>query len=117
MSMDGLMQIQSGKRDHMVNGKHLKQKKKPEFSKIMAVISTAMWLGVNVFGLVMIARTYDLTPLAYVIGSVDAVQAAIVSFYLLKARTENEIKLNYFYNAPPSVNTEMPPIGAETWGK
>ena len=68
-------------------------KKKREFSKIMSVIAVAMWILVNFYGMVMMAITLDLTPMMYVIGSVDAVVAVVLGFYFNKAKRENEIKL------------------------
>lgn len=77
-----------------MTGKH---EKKREFSKIMAVITVIMWILVNVFGLVMIAVTLDLSPLVYVLSSIDAVVAIVLGFYYWKARTENQIKLKQEY--------------------
>lgn len=102
--------------------KHTKQKRKPEFSKVVAVIGIVMWLIVNIFGMAMMVLTYDLTPLAYVIGSVDAVVAVVLGFYYWKAKAENQIKLKKEYGelADGIVNEpacETPPVGYETWGK
>lgn len=74
-----------------------KTKKKLEFSKIMAVIAIVMWLIVNLFGLAMMAITFDLTPMGYIIGSVDAVVAVVMGFYFNKAKVENQIKLKQAY--------------------
>lgn len=98
------------------------QKRKLEFSKVVAVIGIAMWLIVNIFGMVMMVVTYDLTPLAYVIGSVDAVVAVVLGFYYWKAKAENQIKLKKEYGelADSIVNEpayETPPVGFETWGR
>lgn len=98
------------------------QKRKPEFSKVVAVIGIVMWLIVNIFGMTMMVVTYDLTPLAYVIGSVDAVVAVVLGFYYWKAKAENQIKLKKEYGelADSVVNElayETPPVGYETWGR
>lgn len=102
--------------------KRTKQKRKPEFSKVVAVIGIVMWLIVNIFGMAMMVLTYDLTPLVYVIGSVDAVVAVVLGFYYWKAKAENQIKLKKEYGelADSIVNEpayETPPVGYETWGR
>jgi len=74
-----------------------KEKKKREFSKIMAVISVSMWLFVNLVGLAIIIITLDTTPLAYILPSVDAVVAVVLGAYYWKARAENQIKLRQAY--------------------
>ena len=75
--------------------KHVKRKR--EFSKIMAVIAVGMWLLVNLFGLLIVALTFDTTPMMYIVPSVDAVVAVVLSFYFWKARAENQIKLRKIY--------------------
>lgn len=79
-------------------------KKKREFSKIMAVIAISMWVFVNLFGMAMVVFTLDTSPLMYVIPSVDAVVAAIIGFYLWKARAENQIKLKRIYGVDVSMD-------------
>ena len=87
--------------------KHVKQKR--EFSKIMAVIAVGMWLLVNLFGLAIVALTFDTTPMMYIVPSVDAVVAVVLSFYFWKARAENQIKLKKIYGADAnSVSVDMP---------
>lgn len=72
-------------------------KKKKEFSKrIFTGISIATSLVV-IFSLVMIWRTNDLTPLAYIIPAVFAELATATGFYYYKAKRENEIKLRLIY--------------------
>ena len=71
--------------------------KKIEFSKIIATIAIIMWILVNVYGMVMMAITLDLSPLVYVIGSVDAVVAIVYTTYSVKAKAENMIKLKQIY--------------------
>ena len=98
------------------------QKRKLEFSKVVAVIGIVMWLIVNIFGMTMMVVTYDLTPLAYVIGSVDAVVTVVLGFYYWKAKAENQIKLKKEYGelADSIVNEpvyETPKVGYETWGR
>lgn len=71
--------------------------KKLEFSKIIVILATSMWLLVNLFGMVMMVVTLDLTPMIYVIGSVDAVMAVCCAVYSSKAKAENMIKLKKIY--------------------
>ena len=85
-----------------------------EFSKIMAVIAITMWVFVNLFGMAMVIFTTDTSPLMYVIPSVDAVVAAIIGFYLWKARAENQIKLRKIYGV--DVNTYDNPYGVPGFG-
>lgn len=101
--------------------KHSKRKKL-EFSKVVAVIGILMWMFVNLFGMAMMVVTYDLSPLAYVIGSVDAVVAVVLGFYFWKAKAENQIKLKKEYGELADrivigSGDETPPAGYETWGK
>lgn len=97
------MQMRSRRSDQIevAVGKHegpqKTEKKRREFSKIMAVIAIAMWVFANLFGMAMVVFTLDTSPLMYVIPSVDAVVASIIGFYLWKARTENQIKLKRIY--------------------
>lgn len=94
-----------------------RQKKRFEFSKVVAVIGVTMWVLVNLFALAMIALTLDLSPLAYVIGSVDAVVAVVLGFYYWKAKAENQIKLRQIYrDLAREVEKEAPPDGYESWG-
>lgn len=72
-------------------------RKKAEFSKKIAIIGMSMWVLVTVYALVMMVIVHDLSPLAYVIGSVDAVVGVICTFYFAKASKENQIKLRQIY--------------------
>lgn len=90
------------------------EKKRREFSKIMAVIAITMWVFVNLFGMAMVVFTLDTSPLMYVIPSVDAVVAAIIGFYLWKARAENQIKLRKLYGV--DINTCVSPYDMPDYG-
>ena len=70
-------------------------KKKPpkEFSKKILIVAGIINAGVIVFTMVMIWRTLDLSPLAYLIPSVAAEVATGTGFYYSKAKVENRIKL------------------------
>ena len=74
-----------------------RERKTLEFSKIIVVMTIIMWLTVNIFGMVMMAITRNLSPMVYIIASVDAVMAVIVTFYSRKACAENVIKLKSIY--------------------
>ena len=71
--------------------------KKFEFSKLIAILAILMWLIVNVFGMIMMAWTRNLSPMVYVIASIDAVMACVCGFYYTKSRAENIIKLKSLY--------------------
>ena len=83
------------------------KKKKPEFSKVIAIIGLAMWIIVNVYGMILMAITLDLSSLVYVIASADAVVAIVYTTYSIKAKAENLIKLKkiYGYDAESVVNS------------
>lgn len=70
-------------------------KKKPpkEFSKKILIVAGIINAVVIVFTMVMIWRTLDLSPLAYLIPSVAAEVATGTGFYYSKAKVENRIKL------------------------
>ena len=70
-------------------------KKKPpkEFSKKILIVAGIINTVVIIFTMVMIWRTLDLSPLAYLIPSVAAEVATGTGFYYSKAKVENRIKL------------------------
>lgn len=70
-------------------------KKKPpkEFSKKILIVAGIINAVVIVFTMVMIWRTLDLSPLAYLIPSVAAEVATGTGFYYSKTKVENRIKL------------------------
>lgn len=70
-------------------------KKKPpkEFSKKILIVAGIINAVVIVFTMVMIWRTLDLSPLAYLIPSVAVEVATGTGFYYSKAKVENRIKL------------------------
>lgn len=70
-------------------------KKKPpkEFSKKILIVAGIINTVVIVFTMIMIWRTLDLSPLAYLIPSVAAEVATGTGFYYSKAKVENRIKL------------------------
>lgn len=72
-----------------------KVKKKPpkEFSKKILIVAGITNAIVVIFTMVMVWRTLDLSPLAYLIPSVAAEVATGTGFYYSKAKVENRIKL------------------------
>ena len=73
------------------------QKKKREFSKLIMIAVGAVTVVVTAFTLVMVWRTENLEPLAYLIPAVFAELATATGFYYSKAKTENRIKLRKQY--------------------
>lgn len=71
-----------------------RRKKTPmEFSKKILVFAAILNVLTIVFTFVMIWRTCDLSPLAYLIPAVAAETATGTGFYYAKAKVENRIKL------------------------
>ena len=71
-------------------------KRKVEFSKFIFIGVSVATTAVAVFSCVMIYKTGDLSPLAYLIPSVFAELATATGFYYRKAQKENEIKLPHY---------------------
>lgn len=105
----------SGKRDVMDRNKN--KKKRIEFSKVMVITAFVMWITVNVFGMVMVALTLDLSPIIYIISSVDAVAAVVAAFYSWKAKAENQIKLRRIYGDIAKEATQMSSGQYESWDR
>ena len=76
-----------------------KRTKKPkrEFSKLILYVVAAVTVGVTASTLIMIWRTENLEPLAYLIPAVFAELATATGFYYSKAKAENRIKLRKQY--------------------
>lgn len=73
--------------------RRVKKKTPKEFSKKILIVAGIINAVVIVFTMVMIWRTLDLSPLAYLIPSVAAEVATGTGFYYSKAKVENRIKL------------------------
>lgn len=73
--------------------RRIKKKPPKEFSKKILIVAGIINTIVIVFTMVMIWRTLDLSPLAYLIPSVAAEVATGTGFYYSKAKVENRIKL------------------------
>lgn len=79
-----------------------KVRKQPkEFSKKILIVAGVINAVVIIFTMIMIWRTLDLTPLAYLIPSVAAEVATGTGFYYSKAKVENRIKLMRQYKVAP----------------
>lgn len=77
----------------MVSRKRKKQKPVWEFSKKIVVAVFSINIAVIVFSLIMMWRTCDLSPMAYLIPAVAAETATGTGFYYAKAKVEDRIKL------------------------
>lgn len=86
----------------MASRKRKKQKLVWEFSKKIVVAVFSINIVVIVFSLIMMWRTCDLSPMAYLIPAVAAETATGTGFYYSKAKVENRIKLMKHYNIEPS---------------
>lgn len=73
--------------------RRVKKKSPKEFSKKILIVAGIINAVVIVFTMIMIWRTLDLSPLAYLIPSVAAEVATGTGFYYSKAKVENRIKL------------------------
>lgn len=80
-------------------------KKRIEFSKIILVTMITLDIAVIIFSCVMMWRTCDLTPLAYLIPSIGAEVSTGTAFYSWKAKAENKIKLAKLYGIDLTENT------------
>lgn len=86
--------------------RYRRKKKTPlEFSKKILLFAALLNVVVIVFTLIMIWRTNDLTPLAYLIPAVAAETATGTGFYYAKAKVENRIKLMKQNRIEPTENT------------
>ena len=77
------------------------QKRPKEFSKKILIVAGVINAVVIIFTIIMIWRTLDLTPLAYLIPSAAAEVATGTGFYYSKAKVENKIKLMRQYKVAP----------------
>lgn len=81
-------------------------KHRMEFSKKILLVAGAINIGVIVFACVMIWRTGNLEPLAYLIPAVAAEVATGTGYYYWKAKAENTIKLRKKYGIEPDKEEE-----------
>jgi hypothetical protein len=86
-------------------GRYKRRKRPLEFSKKILIIAAITNMVVIIFALIMMWRTNDLSPLAYLIPSVAAEVATGTGFYYSKAKAENRIKLMRANKIEPSENS------------
>jgi len=80
-----------------------KQNKRPyEFSKKIIFCAAIVNLVIVLFTLVMVWRSNDLSPLAYLIPAAAGEMAVGTGFYYSKAKVENRIKLMKACDIKPS---------------
>lgn len=72
-------------------------KRKMEFSKKIFVGIAVATTAIVIFSLVIVWRTGDTSPLAYIIPAIFVELATVTGFYFKKAETENKIKLGKLY--------------------
>lgn len=82
----------------------MKRKRPMEFSKKILVVAGIINVSVIIFTLIVVWKTLDLSPLAYLIPSVATEVATGTAFYYTKAKVENRIKLMKRYNVTPTEN-------------
>lgn len=75
----------------------VKKKPKKEFSKLILICVGGVTVLVTAFTFIMVWRTNDLSPLAYLIPAVFAELGVGTGFYYSKAKAENRIKLRKMY--------------------
>lgn len=85
-----------------IRTKRRKEKKPFEFSKAILLFAAVVNIIVIAFTLIMVWKTCDLSPLAYLIPSVAAETATGTGFYYMKAKVENRIKLMRQYGVEPT---------------
>ena len=73
--------------------------KKMEFSKKIMLVVGAVTILVTAFTILMVWKTQDLSPLAYLIPAVFAEMGMGTGFYYDKAKKENCIKLRNKYGS------------------
>lgn len=71
--------------------------KKREFSKKIIIFMTVFTVIITIYSLILMWKTNDTSPLAYLIPAVFAEYATATGFYYWKARAENKIKLMRHY--------------------
>lgn len=83
--------------NYRLNPLTMKRKKKLEFSKLIMIVVGAVTIAVTAFTFVIVWRTGDTSPLAYLIPAVFTELSVGTGFYYSKAKAENRIKLRKQY--------------------
>lgn len=76
-------------------------KPKFEFSKLLMIVTGVFNISVIIFSMVLMWRTGDTSPLAYLIPSVSGECGVVAGMYLNKAKVENRVKLMRIYGIEP----------------
>ena len=89
------------------------QKTKMEFSKKILLVAGVVNIAVIIFACVMMWRTFDTSPLAYLIPAVAAEVATGTGYYYWKAKAENQIKLKKIYGdlVNEEAGEDISPVG------
>lgn len=80
-----------------MNRRNIPKKPRFETSKVILFIVGAVTIWVTAFTLIMVWKTENLEPLAYLIPAIFAELATATGFYYSKAKAENRIKLRKLY--------------------
>lgn len=75
------------------------KKPKREFSKLILICAGGRYCVGNGLHFIMVWRTNDLSPLAYLIPAVFTELGVGTGFYYSKAKAENRIKLRKMYGS------------------
>lgn len=88
-----------------MGGNYRHRRKTPtEFSKKILLFAAGLNVVTIAFTMIMIWKTGDLSPLAYLIPAVAAETATGTGFYYSKAKVENRIKLMKANKIEPTEN-------------
>lgn len=71
-----------------------KKRKKTEFSKVILGVVAVATIAIIIASFVIMWRTGDTSPLAYIIPGIFTELSAATGFYYWKAKAENQIKLD-----------------------
>lgn len=94
-----------------MSGKRGAHRKRMEFSKKILVMAGFINIGVIIFSCVLMWRTMDTSPLAYLIPAVAAEVATGTGYYYWKAKAENQIKLKSKYgNLTDEIADDITPV-------
>lgn len=77
-------------------------KNKREFSKVAILILGIVGISQLIVANILMFMVQDISPLAYIIPSTEAVVGIGLSFYFWKAKSENKIKLMKKYGVEPT---------------
>jgi len=84
----------------LASGKHIRERQKMEFSKKIIIACLIVNIAVIAVTLYVVIKTFNTSPLCYLIPSVAAEVSSGTAFYFNKSSKENTIKLMTAYNIP-----------------